>query len=44
MAQQHKDNFSVQSEAYAAFRPHYPQALYDFLFSLHGSNGTAWDC
>ena len=27
-----KDNFSEQAKLYASFRPHYPAALYDFLF------------
>lgn len=39
-----KDNFSVQSAAYAQFRPTYPQELYDFLFSLLTEQHTAWDC
>lgn len=39
-----KDNFSVQSAAYAQFRPTYPQELYDFLFSLVLQQNTAWDC
>ncbi|CAN5515004.1 class I SAM-dependent methyltransferase [soil metagenome] len=31
-----KDNFSLQSKDYANFRPRYPEALYDFLYSnLH---------
>ena len=29
-----KDNFSNQAEQYAGFRPHYPKALYDFVFCL----------
>jgi len=28
-----KDNFSAQAKLYASFRPHYPAALYTFLFS-----------
>lgn len=28
-----KDNFSSQSKDYAKFRPHYPEVLYDFLYS-----------
>src|SRR6478735_7435496 len=28
-----KDNFSQQSKAYANFRPRYPAALYDFLYT-----------
>jgi len=39
-----KDNFSVQSAAYAQFRPTYPQELYEFLFSLVPEKNTAWDC
>ena len=39
-----KDNFSVQSAAYAQFRPTYPQELYDFLFSLLTERHVAWDC
>lgn len=39
-----KDNFSSQSSAYAQFRPHYPEALYDFLFSLVPRSEQAWDC
>ncbi|HRH60678.1 MAG TPA: methyltransferase domain-containing protein [Chitinophagaceae bacterium] len=27
-----KDNFSTQANLYAAFRPHYPQQLYNFIF------------
>ncbi|AKD04713.1 class I SAM-dependent methyltransferase [Pontibacter korlensis] len=44
MAKQPKDNFSEQASAYAAFRPHYPQQLYDFLYSLPMQRDTAWDC
>jgi len=39
-----KDNFSIQSAAYAQFRPTYPQELYDFLFSLISEKVSAWDC
>lgn len=38
------DRFSNQSDSYKKFRPLYPKALYDFLFSLSGSHETAWDC
>jgi SAM-dependent methyltransferase len=44
MAGQPKDNFSAQAAAYAAFRPHYPQQLYDFLYSLPVGKQIAWDC
>ena len=39
-----KDLFSVQSATYAAFRPVYPDALYDFLFSVSPAFDTVWDC
>lgn len=39
-----KDYFSSQSKAYAAFRPTYPKALYDFIFQHVGTKATAWDC
>ncbi len=39
-----KDNFSAQSELYARFRPVYPDALYDFIFSLKPHFANAWDC
>lgn len=39
-----KDNFSVQSAAYAQFRPTYPHELYDYLLSLVEEKNTAWDC
>jgi SAM-dependent methyltransferase len=38
-----KDNFSRQSGDYARFRPLYPEALYEYLFSLTPSRGAAWD-
>ncbi|WP_242928918.1 class I SAM-dependent methyltransferase [Pontibacter vulgaris] len=41
---QAKDNFSVQATQYARFRPHYPDALYEYLFSLPLQFNTAWDC
>lgn len=44
MAAQPKDNFSAQAAAYAAFRPHYPQELYTYLFQLPGEQDNAWDC
>jgi ubiquinone/menaquinone biosynthesis C-methylase UbiE len=39
-----KDLFSTQSKTYAAFRPHYPQLLFDYLFSLVKNFDHAWDC
>ena len=38
-----KDNFSSQAEQYAGFRPHYPKALYDFIFSHVQNFDTALD-
>lgn len=39
-----KDLFSGQSKSYAAFRPTYPQALYDFIVKQVKERSTAWDC
>jgi ubiquinone/menaquinone biosynthesis C-methylase UbiE len=39
-----KDLFSSQSKAYAAFRPTYPRALYEFILRRVKHRDTAWDC
>jgi SAM-dependent methyltransferase len=39
-----KDLFSSHAATYAAFRPTYPEALYEFVFSFVKHKGTAWDC
>lgn len=39
-----KDNFSTQAAEYAIYRPTYPKALYEYLFSLIENKITAWDC
>lgn len=39
-----RDNFSSQADTYAVFRPTYPAALYDFIFSHVANFDTAWDC
>lgn len=39
-----KDHFSAKAPAYAAFRPRYPQALFDFLVGLAPGRELAWDC
>ena len=39
-----KDYFSKQSQAYAAFRPVYPEALYNFILDKVASKTQAWDC
>lgn len=38
-----KDRFSGQASKYAAFRPRYPQALYNFLFKQVKAFDMAWD-
>lgn len=37
------DHFSGVSAAYAAFRPHYPDALFDFLAGVAPARNAAWD-
>lgn len=39
-----KDNFSAQANAYAQFRPEYPQALFDFILDQAGEKKLVWDC
>lgn len=39
-----KDLFSKQSKEYAASRPTYPKALFEFLAGLVEHRGLAWDC
>jgi ubiquinone/menaquinone biosynthesis C-methylase UbiE len=39
-----KDNFSIQSASYAAYRPSYPVELYNFLLPLVATKKNAWDC
>ena len=39
-----KDYFSKHSEVYAAFRPTYPDELYQFLFEHVKGRSCAWDC
>lgn len=39
-----KDHFSSQSGDYAAFRPTYPDALFDWLASQCPEHELAWDC
>lgn len=44
MTSQFKDHFSRRAPAYAAFRPRYPAALFDFLAGLAPGRELAWDC
>lgn len=39
-----EDHFSRGSAAYAAFRPTYPEALYDWLAAAAPRRDLAWDC
>ena len=39
-----KDYFSTQSQAYAAFRPTYPDELYQFILQHVPNKSNAWDC
>ena len=39
-----KDYFSQQSKVYAAFRPTYPDNLYEFIFHHLKNRDVAWDC
>lgn len=39
-----KDLFSGHAQVYAAFRPTYPDELYQFIFKHLKERSTAWDC
>jgi ubiquinone/menaquinone biosynthesis C-methylase UbiE len=39
-----KDFFSSQSKVYAAFRPTYPDDLYQYIFRHLREKNVAWDC
>lgn len=38
------DHFSATAAAYARFRPHYPDALFDWLGTISPARDRAWDC
>ncbi len=38
------DHFSASAAAYARFRPHYPDALFDWLGTISPARNRAWDC
>jgi SAM-dependent methyltransferase len=38
------DHFSRSAKSYAAFRPHYPPALFSWLASVAPDHDRAWDC
>ena len=40
----YKDHFSGNANVYAAFRPHYPDALFSYLATLSKRQQRAWDC
>lgn len=39
-----RDHFAFAATSYAAHRPHYPAALYEWLSSQTHSHDRAWDC
>jgi ubiquinone/menaquinone biosynthesis C-methylase UbiE len=39
-----KDLFSGHAQIYAAYRPTYPEALYEFLLPIVNTKRSAWDC
>ncbi len=39
-----KDNFSMQSDKYAQYRPGYPSALFEYLNSIIVNKQYVWDC
>ncbi len=39
-----KDYFSKQASEYTRYRPHYPEALFEYLATLVSSRQRAWDC
>ena len=39
-----KDNFSIQSDKYAKYRPTYPNEFFDYLKTIIPGNENAWDC
>jgi len=39
-----RDHFSSVAAGYAAYRPHYPDALFAYLASLPPRRDLAWDC
>jgi ubiquinone/menaquinone biosynthesis C-methylase UbiE len=44
MSNSFSDHFSSFASRYADFRPHYPNALFDYLASLAPPDSTVWDC
>ena len=38
------DHFSTLADNYARYRPHYPDALYQYLATLTPTHQLAWDC
>ena len=44
MAEPFHDHFSRVSSAYAAFRPRYPEVLFERVAALASGHASAWDC
>lgn len=38
-----KDNFSLQSNHYSQYRPHYPKEVFDYLAAITPGHQSAWD-
>lgn len=38
------DHFSSSAKTYSQFRPHYPEALFNFLVEQSAGHDCAWDC
>jgi ubiquinone/menaquinone biosynthesis C-methylase UbiE len=39
-----KDNFSIDSNKYAKYRPAYPQEFFEYLSTIKTGSENAWDC
>jgi SAM-dependent methyltransferase len=39
-----KDNFSLQADLYAKYRPNYPPELFQYIVGLTERRDAAWDC
>jgi SAM-dependent methyltransferase len=38
------NNFSIQSDQYAKYRPQYPKTFFDYINSIVQNKESAWDC
>lgn len=44
MTEMQIDHYSTQAEFYAKYRPNYPSALFEFIYTKLVNNDLAWDC